>query len=267
VAQDGKQKKSIWADVREGATYIWHRRPMLWLLGTFTAINFVGAVTGTIQPLLIKFSLAPDWQARHMELAQALAILESVGALGGLAGGILISTWGGLKKNRIYGVVLPILLVGVATIIFGLSPYLYLTAAMAFIIIGMTPFMNAHSQAIWQTQVPRELQGRVFSVRRVIAQFTWPLGAVFAGLVGGTFDPGIVMAVLGMALTLFCIGQLFNPYLRRVEDKAWLDELAAARSGVAQAGRIAPEPEAEESPDIAGSEEAAEPEEAGAPRR
>jgi len=33
---------------------------------------------------------------------------------------------------------------------------------MGFFMEGMIPFMNAHSQAIWQTQVPRELQGRVF---------------------------------------------------------------------------------------------------------
>ena len=46
VSDDGKQKKSIWADVKEGALYIWHRKPMLWLLGTFTAINFVGSCLG-----------------------------------------------------------------------------------------------------------------------------------------------------------------------------------------------------------------------------
>src|SRR5204862_7903860 len=210
----------------------------LWLLGTFTAINFVGATTGTIQPLLVKFNLAPNWQAQGMEYAQALAVLATAGALGGLVGGIAISAWGGLKSKRIYGVVVPILLVGVATVVFGLSPLLYLTAAMAFLIDGMTPFMNAHSQAIWQSQVPRELQGRVFSVRRVIAQFTWPIGALVAGVVGGLFDPGVVMAVLGIALTIFSIAQLFNPYLRRVEDKAWLDQLAAdaearSRGGVA----------------------------------
>jgi len=35
------------------------------------------------------------------------------------------------------------------------------------------------------------------------------------------------LAVLGLLLVLFCTAQLFNSYLLRVEDKAWLDELAA----------------------------------------
>ena len=86
--------------------------------------------------------------------------------------------------------------------------------------------MNSHSQTIWQTQTPPELQGRVFAVRRLIAQFTWPLSTAMAGWAGGLFDPGMVVAVLGVILTVFCIAQLFNPYLLRVEDKAFLDELA-----------------------------------------
>ncbi len=87
--------------------------------------------------------------------------------------------------------------------------------------------MNSHSQAIWQTQTPRELQGRVFSVRRLIAQFTWPLGTALAGWAGGLFDPGLIVAILGILLAVFCLAQLFNPLLLRVEDKAWLDSLAA----------------------------------------
>jgi hypothetical protein len=99
------------------------------------------------------------------------------------------------------------------------------------VVSGVVPLMNAHSQTIWQTQTPRELQGRVFSVRRVIAQFTWPLSTALAGVAGGLFNPGLVMAVLGGVLVLFCIAQLFNPTLLRVEDKAWLDDMAASRAG------------------------------------
>ena len=74
----------------------------------------------------------------------------------------------------------------------------------------------------------------MFAVRRLIAQFTWPLSTALAGWLGGRFDPGLVVAVLGAVLVVFCVGQLFNPYLLRVEDKAWLDE-RAARIAVEQA--------------------------------
>jgi hypothetical protein len=67
-------------------------------------------------------------------------------------------------------------------------------------------------------------------VRRLIAQFTWPLSTALAGWAGGRFNPGTVIAVLGIVLTVFCIAQLFNPYLLQVENKAWLDEMAEARA-------------------------------------
>jgi hypothetical protein len=91
----------------------------------------------------------------------------------------------------------------------------------------MLPILNAHSQTIWQTQTPRELQGRVFAVRRVIAQCSAPLGTVVAGWAGGLFDPGLVVAAAGGIMLCFGVVQLFNPHLVKVEDKALLDGMAA----------------------------------------
>ena len=223
-----KPKKSIRADIREGALYIWHRRPLLWLLGTFAVANFVSGPMGVFQPLIVKFNLASDWVARDFTFETALALLATLGAVGGVIGGVFISIWGGLKKRRVLGVLIPLIISGISLILFGLSTWLYLTAAMALVEAAMIPIMNSHSQTIWQTQTPRELQGRVFSVRRLIAQFTWPLSTLLAGWLGGLFNPGYVIAVLGVILTVFCIAQLFNPYLMQVEDKEYLERLAAA---------------------------------------
>lgn len=229
---DGKPMPSLLADVREGALYIWNRRTLLWLLGTFTVANFVASPLGILQPLVVKFNLAEDWLAHGFTFETALALIGSITGAGGVAGGILISTWGGLKKKRVYGVVVAMIVQGAAMMAFGLSAWLYLSAALGFVISSMLPIMNAHSQAIWQTQTPRELQGRVFSVRRLIAQFTWPLSTMLAGLVGGLFNPGAVIVVLGAIYAVFCLAQLFNPYLLRVEDKDWLDAMATRTASV-----------------------------------
>jgi len=226
-SEDGKVKTSMWSDIKLGARYIWNRRPLLWLLATFTVINFASSPLEVFIPLLLKFNLAADWGARGFTFETALALLASVAGVGGVVGGLFISAWGGLKKKRIYGVVVPILISGVAQIVYGLSPFLFLTVAMNFLLVALMPIMNAHSQTIWQTQTPRELQGRVFAVRRLIAQFSGPLAVFISGIAGGLFNPGMVLAVLGGIVVLFAIFQLFNPSLLRVEDKAYLDELAA----------------------------------------
>jgi DHA3 family macrolide efflux protein-like MFS transporter len=227
--EQGRAKKSLLADVKEGARYIWDRRPMLWLLGTFAVVNLLGAPVGVFQRLLLKFNLAADWTAHGLTFESALALMATVGSVGGLVGGVFISTWGGLKNKRVYGVIVPILISAAATIGLGLSAGLYVAAIMSFIASAMIPLMNSHSQTIWQVQTPRELQGRVFAVRRLIAQFTSPLGVALAGIVGGQFDPGLVIAACGGILFVFSAVQLFNRQLLRVEDKVWLDAMAGEK--------------------------------------
>lgn len=224
----GKLKTSIWQDVGFGARYIWHRSPMLWLLGTFTLVNFVGGIS-VLEALLVKYNLRQDWMAHHFSYVWALALIATVPSIGGVVGGVAMTAWGGLKVKRIYGILIPMIIAGIATVIYGLSPFIFLTAAMSFIAIGMIPFLNSHSQTIWQLLVPRELQGRVFSVRRLIAQFTSPISIGVMGWAGGAFNPGYVIAVLGVVQIVFCAAQLFNPYLMRVEDRAWIEQVATAR--------------------------------------
>jgi hypothetical protein len=225
VKGDGRST-SMTADIREGALYIWRRRSFLWLLGTFTVANFVGG-TQVLVPLLLKFQLAPDWSARGMTFEAALAILTTTMSVGGVIGGVFISAWGGLKKNRVFGVLIPLLVSGYGVILFGLSGGLILASAAVAVEASMTPVLNAHSQAIWQTQTPLELQGRVFSVRRLIAQFSWPASSFLMGLLASRYDPGKIIVVLGGILVVWCGANLFNPYLRRVEDREWIEARAA----------------------------------------
>ena len=229
-ADSDEPKPSIWDDVRQGGLFIWHRRSMLWLLGTFTVVNFASAPASVLMPLLVKYNLAADWTALNFTYETALALVSSVVGVGGVLGGFAMSVWGGLRTRRIYGVLVPMIIAAVAQIVFGFTSLLYVAAGASLVMTAMIPLLNAHSQSIWQTQTPREMQGRVFSVRRVIAQFTAPIGTIVAGVTGGVFNPGVVIAVMGVIMLVFCTAQLFNRALLRVEDKAWLDEMAARRA-------------------------------------
>lgn len=220
------KKVSLWADVKEGALYIWYRRSFLWLLGTFTVANFVGGTVGLMQTLIVRFQLKPDWVARGFSIETALALVGTVASVGGVVGGVAVSAWGGLKHRRVYGVLVAMIIDGFATILLGASPLLFLAAGAVFLGTAMIPVMNSHSQTIWQTQTPREKQGRVFSVRRLIAQFSWPLSTFMAGALASRFDPGHITIIYGSILVVWCVIGLFNPYLMRVEDKEWIEAQA-----------------------------------------
>lgn len=226
MAGGGRAKPSIWGDVRFGAAYIWRRRPLLWLLVTFAVVN-LSLQMGVFLPLLVKVDLAADWSARGMTFEGALAALNTAMAAGGLAGGFLISAWGGVKRNRVLVVLFSLMMTGLMQVLLGFSAVFYLAMGAIFLWDFTAPVTNAHSQAIWQSQVPREMQGRVFAIRRVVAWSLGPLGQVLAGLLVGLMAPGMGLALLGGVIVLVCLLQLFNPQMMRVEDKAYLDQLAA----------------------------------------
>ncbi|HEY3291423.1 MAG TPA: MFS transporter, partial [Anaerolineae bacterium] len=132
------ESKSMWADIKEGIVYIWHRRSFLWLLGTFTVANFVGGAQ-ILTPLIIKFQLAADWTARGFGFETALAMLTTAASVGGLLGGVFITAWGGLKRLRVFGVLIPMLIEGIMTVLFGFSSQLFLSSIFVAVIAGMTP--------------------------------------------------------------------------------------------------------------------------------
>jgi hypothetical protein len=54
------------------------------------------------------------------------------------------------------------------------------------------PFINGSNQAIWQSKVPLEVQGRVFSARALIAQVSAPIAMLITGpLADGVLIPGM----------------------------------------------------------------------------
>jgi len=226
--------KSLTADVMEGARYIWYRRSFIWLLGVFALSNFVGPFLHVLQPILLKFRLAADWSSRGYMFETAMALLATAGSVGGMAGGLFVSAWGGLKKRRVLGVIVPMCIWMIAAAAYGVSTKLYVSAASIALLASMSPIMNAHSQTIWQTQTPVELQGRVFAVRRLIAQFTAPLSTAIAGFTSGRFDPTHVIVAVTTFGALFTFAQLVNPAILRIEDREFIENLARERQARAE---------------------------------
>lgn len=223
-----RDRTGFWDDVAFGTTYIWRRRPLLWLLGAFAVSNFVAGFATVCLPLIVKSDLAADLQRLALTFPAAYAIVTSAGGAGGVAGGAAAIAWGGLRRRRILGVLFPMIAEGMAWAVFGTSRTLGLSAAALAIAFAVVPVMFAHSQSIWQAQVPAEMQGRVFSTRSLLARVTAPLSAAVAGWAGAAPNPGLWLAGLGLFYAAFAALQLLNPALRRLEDRQGLVGLTSA---------------------------------------
>lgn len=224
------RRGSIWSDIKFGARFIRQRPPLLSLLFVFAMTNFCLQL-GVFTPLITKLQLGPDWSARGFTLETALATVNTAWAAGGVAGGLLISAWGGLGRRRVLGVLVPLAVQGGLLVMLGLTRSFWFAVGLAAVIAMGFPSGNAHSQAIWQAQVPREMQGRVFAIRRVLAQSMGPLGQVAAGFMAGIMAPGYALAIFAGLMGFHTLAHLiFNKVLLRVDDKEYLDGLAAKRA-------------------------------------
>jgi MFS family permease len=194
-----KSRGNLASESMFGFKYIFQRPSLLALQLMFFYINLVATIGFTLQTPMI-LTLTKNNEG-------ALAAVMSVGSVGGLLGGILLTAWGG-PKRRIHGVLGGMALTGLLyQVLMGVG--FKIGSQLSWVILGasgavlvwsianfMSPFiitiLNGSSQAIWQAKVPPDLQGRVFSARRWIAQITAPVGMLIAGpLADKVFEPAM----------------------------------------------------------------------------
>lgn len=180
-----ESQSNLWQESVYGFRYIYRRPSLLALQMVFFCMNFISA--------FIIVLLAPMILARTGNDELLLGAVQSLGAIGGVAGGLLLSAWGG-PRRRIHGVLLGMFgasLLGAIPL--GVGRSLLLWGTGNFAIFLMIPILNGSNQAIWQAKVAPDVQGRVFAVRRLIAQITFPLATLIAGpLADFVFEPAMM---------------------------------------------------------------------------
>ena len=183
-AEGEKGRGNLLREAGYGFRYIFARRGLLGLLSMFFLFNVTTTFGFTV--------LAPMVLARTGSNQIILGSVQSMAGIGGIVGGVLLSLWGG-PKPRVHGVLLGCALGGLVGLAgLGLGRALPVWAAVSFVSAMTFPTVNASSQAIWQSKVPPDLQGRVFSVRLMMAQFGAPLSMLLAGpLADRVFEPGM----------------------------------------------------------------------------
>jgi hypothetical protein len=229
-----KESGNFLREAGYGFTYIFQRPSLLGLQLVFLFGNLFTGIGFTL--------LAPMVLARTGSDAASLGAVMTAGAVGGVVGGVAVSIWGVLKR-KVYGVLGGWVLTGVGFSLFALGQGVPVWAMMALLTAMAGPLVNASNQAIWQSKVAPDVQGRVFSARRLIAWATNPISPLIAGgladfwlepamksstFVAAVFGPvfgtssGSGMSLLiffcGIAITITGIAAFFFPAIRNAED-------------------------------------------------
>lgn len=175
----GRGLMGLLREARLGLDFVLQRRALLILMLSFVVVNFAFAAQSVLLiPLLLETTTE-----------QVAGWVVSIAAGGVVVGSLVLGAWGG-PKDRIAGVYLPILAMGAGLSIMGLRPSVPLILAGILLIHLTHPIAGGSSQAIWQSKVPPNLQGRVFAIRQVSAIIASPPAFLFAGaLADRWFEP------------------------------------------------------------------------------
>jgi len=176
MTEEGQAGKgNLWTEAIYGFKYIFARRSLLSLLLVILGLNLVGGFSQSL--------FAPMILLRTNNNSASLGAVQSAFAVGGVVGGLIVSAWGGFKK-RLRGMLIGWSLYAFfGLILFGLGRSLYVWIPVAVLASITFPLTQSASNAIWQSKVAPDIQGRVFSARRLIAWLTDPIMPVLSGLV------------------------------------------------------------------------------------
>jgi MFS family permease len=195
VTEEGRKSKgNLWKETIYGFRYIFERSSLLALqLLYFFIMLFVYFAIVVMSPMIL---------ARTGNDVTVLGIVESAFGIGGMVGSVVLSVWGG-PKRRINGVFIGFIFAMLGLLLMGLGRDPFVWVLAAFFTMFFVPILDGSDQAIWQSKVAPDVQGRVFGSRLLISEISAPVSMLLAGpLADRVFEPammqgGSLVAIFG----------------------------------------------------------------------
>ncbi|MCA9752465.1 MAG: MFS transporter, partial [Gemmatimonadetes bacterium] len=151
-ADTGRRRANYVRDLPVGWRAIVAQPGLLALLGVFLAGTFFSEVASVLfTPFVLSFSTP-----------EALGTILSLGGLGMLAGGAVMTVWGGPRRPAL-GATLFAAAAGIPILAAGFTTSTTALAAIVAAYFFFLPLLAGSSQVVWQKAIPAALQGRVFA--------------------------------------------------------------------------------------------------------
>ena len=203
----------LWSDLVAGFRYVITWPALSMILAMAMVINFLLTPAGSLMPLLVRNHFKGE--------ALQFATMESAMGIGVIAGGLLLSVWGGFKR-RLFTSMLGLMGIGAGSLLIGLAPaWAYPLAVAGMLLMGIfSPVTNGPLMAVLQESVEPEMQGRVFSLIDSAAGLIAPLGLILAGPLADTLGVQSWFIVGGVTTIAMGTLGLFIPALAHFERPA-----------------------------------------------
>ena len=202
---------SIWTDIQEGFHYMRAWPGLMALIGMAMVLKIALTPAFSLLPLLVSQHFQGD--------AAQLSLLEAIFGGGVVAGGVLLSAWGGFKR-KILTTMVGLFVLAVGFLFLGIVPanafWMALVAALG---IGLAiPLIDGPIMAIMQGNVAPEMQGRVFTLMGSLIWLTSPFSLAVAGPVSDWLGLQVWYLIAGFLCLATGLAGLFIPALLNIEE-------------------------------------------------
>ena len=197
-------------DIGEGFKFMRTWPGLLIMAGLAAFINFVLVPTDSLLPLLVtQYFKKGVWE---------LSLMESVMGVGIVVGGVLLGIWGGFK-NKVITSMTGVMGIGLGIMLVGMTPVgLFPLAVVGVALFGlMMPMANGPLQALMQSKVPPEIQGRVMSFVSSICAAMMPLGLLISAPVVKATSLQTWFWASGVITILLAFGAIFIPQVLELD--------------------------------------------------
>jgi MFS family permease len=171
---------SVLADSVSGIKWILAHKPLFKFLLVATFANFF---------ISIGMVLMPPYGLSFLG-ERSYGISTGLFGAGMIAGGIIYGALSVRLKN-IQQFLWTALILGGIYVAYGFARDVVSLSAMNFLIAVIMTIGNAAIMTIWQTKVPEDLQGRVLSTMRLVADITIPVSFLIAGPLSDKLVPWV----------------------------------------------------------------------------
>ncbi len=203
---------NVWLDVKAGFRYLRAWPGMIGLMVICALISVAINPATALIPLLVTHHFKGG--------AIELGFFNSSIGVGAIAGGVMMSLWGGFSR-RIVTILSGIIGLGVAVFFIGAAPANALGLALAgsFLVGFMNQYVDGPLMVIIQARVDPNMQGRVFTLMVAILRVATPLGLAFAGPLSDWIGVGRWIMIGGVIGILLGAGAFFVPIVMHIEDQ------------------------------------------------
>ncbi len=176
-----KVQENVFENILAGFQFIFSARGLTLLMIFFAFFNFFLNVSDSLtEPLVLSLGNSFD-----------MGLVKMAGGIGILLGSLFI-TEKGMKYSYSKSIFISAIITGASICIMGIRNNIGFIILGEFVFLFVTPIVNTLAGTLWILKTPKELQGRVYAARSMVAKGIIPLSYLLVGPLADSWIPAFL---------------------------------------------------------------------------